>query len=219
MTLVLGIYCAGSLGKELYDLASRINDSQIRWTNIVFIDDVCAEKEFYGTEVHRLDEYNSERKNIEFIIANGTPVHRKMIYDKIVSRGFAMTNLIDPTVIISPTAKVGKGVIMKPYAQVTSEALIEDNVMIHYYVAVGHDCIIRKHSCLSTNVCIGGKAVVGKETYVGMGAIIKEDITIGDNVIISMGAVAHTDIKSDVIAVGNPARVVKFNENGRVFKG
>ena len=35
--MILGIYCAGNLGKVFYDLAVRINAVQRRWEKIVFL--------------------------------------------------------------------------------------------------------------------------------------------------------------------------------------
>ncbi|OYU72071.1 MAG: acyl-ACP--UDP-N- acetylglucosamine O-acyltransferase, partial [Alphaproteobacteria bacterium PA3] len=49
-------------------------------------------------------------------------------------------------------------------------------------------------------------------------AVIKEKVSIGSNSIIGMGAVVHTDIPEGVIAVGSPARVVRRNENQKVFR-
>ena len=37
--MYLGIYGAGNLGKELYDIALRVNSYENRWEKIIFIDD------------------------------------------------------------------------------------------------------------------------------------------------------------------------------------
>jgi acetyltransferase-like isoleucine patch superfamily enzyme len=51
-----------------------------------------------------------------------------------------------------------------------------------------------------------------------MSVPIKEGSMIGKNTIVGMGSVVLRDLPDDVIALGNPARPMKKNENHRVFK-
>jgi len=215
----LGIYCAGRLGKELYDIAIRINQQEQRWTDIVFIDDVYDAREFYGTKVFRPESYyDRSSDDIEIIIANGTPVERKRIREKVAELGLKLGNLIDPTAIVSPTAHLGKGVVITPFSTISSDVVLSDNVLVHSYVRVGHDIVVGADSVLSSNVGIGGKTVVGAQTYIGMGAVIRDELSIGSNSIISMGAVVHSDVSDGVTVVGLPARVARRNEDGKIFK-
>ena len=50
---------------------------------------------------------------------------------------------------------------------------------------------------------------IGKNCWIGAGAIILPGVTIGDNVVIGAGSVVTKDIPSDVVAVGNPCRVLR----------
>ena len=45
-----------------------------------------------------------------------------------------------------------------------------------------------------------------------------ERLHIGDDVIVSMGSNVYRDIEDEVIAMGSPARVIRKNEDHRVFK-
>jgi acetyltransferase-like isoleucine patch superfamily enzyme len=83
---------------------------------------------------------------------------------------------------------------------------------------VGHDVEIGENSVISSMVNIGGACKIGKNCYIGMGALIKESVVIGDNAIIGMGSVVYSDIQSDVIALGNPARPMRPNTDKKVFK-
>jgi acyl-[acyl-carrier-protein]--udp-n-acetylglucosamine o-acyltransferas (udp-n-acetylglucosamine acyltransferase) (2.3.1.129) len=47
---------------------------------------------------------------------------------------------------------------------------------------------------------------------------VKEELSIGSNTIIGMGAVVSREIGDNVIAVGDPARAVRRNEDGIVFR-
>lgn len=59
---------------------------------------------------------------------------------------------------------------------------------------------------------------IGRNCWIGAGAIIVPGITIGDNVVVGAGSVVTKDLPSNVIAVGNPCRVLReVNEQDRVY--
>lgn len=59
---------------------------------------------------------------------------------------------------------------------------------------------------------------IGKNVWIGGGAFIMPGITIGENSIIGANSVVTKDIPPDVIAVGNPCRVLRtIDEKDRRF--
>lgn len=59
---------------------------------------------------------------------------------------------------------------------------------------------------------------IGKNCWIGAGVVIVPGITVGDNVVIGAGSVVTKDIPSDVLAVGNPCRVLReFDERDRKY--
>lgn len=55
---------------------------------------------------------------------------------------------------------------------------------------------------------------IGNNVWIGAGAVILPGVKIGDNTVIGAGSVVTKDIPSNVVAVGNPCRVLReFNEN------
>lgn len=50
---------------------------------------------------------------------------------------------------------------------------------------------------------------IGDNVWIGMHAIVTPGVTIGDNVVIGANSVVTSDIPSNSIAVGSPARVIK----------
>lgn len=53
---------------------------------------------------------------------------------------------------------------------------------------------------------------IGDDVWIGGGAIILPGVTIGNNTIIGAGSVVTKDIPDNVIAVGNPCRIIGKNE-------
>ena len=50
---------------------------------------------------------------------------------------------------------------------------------------------------------------IGRNVWIGAGAIIVPGVTIGDNTVIGAGSVVTKDIPANVVAVGNPCRVMR----------
>ena len=50
---------------------------------------------------------------------------------------------------------------------------------------------------------------IGKNCWIGAGAVILPGVIIGDNTVIGAGSVVTKDIPSNVVAVGNPCRVLR----------
>lgn len=58
---------------------------------------------------------------------------------------------------------------------------------------------------------------IGKNCWIGAGAIILPGVTIGDNSVIGAGSVVTKDIPANVVAVGNPCRVLRaIGEKDRI---
>lgn len=59
---------------------------------------------------------------------------------------------------------------------------------------------------------------IGNNCWLGAGVIVLPGITIGDNVVIGAGSVVTKDLPSDVVAVGNPCRVLrKVNDKDKEY--
>jgi len=51
--------------------------------------------------------------------------------------------------------------------------------------------------------------VIGDNVWLGAGAIVLAGVTIGENSVIGAGAVVTKNVPANVVAVGNPARVIR----------
>lgn len=59
---------------------------------------------------------------------------------------------------------------------------------------------------------------IGKNCWIGAGAVILPGVTIGDNTVIGAGSVVTKDIPSNVVAVGNPCRVLReISEHDKIY--
>ena len=59
---------------------------------------------------------------------------------------------------------------------------------------------------------------IGNNVWIGAGAVVMPGVTIGDNSVIGAGSVVTRDIPANVVAVGNPCRVLReIGEHDREF--
>ena len=59
---------------------------------------------------------------------------------------------------------------------------------------------------------------IGRNCWLGAGVVVLPGITIGDNSVIGAGSIVTKDIPANVIAVGNPCRVLReINEHDREY--
>ena len=76
-----------------------------------------------------------------------------------------------------------------------------------------YGCIILSHDASAKQRIKGadgfGETVIGNNVFIGVGSIVLPNVSIGDNSVIGAGSVVTRDIPSGVVAVGNPARVIK----------
>jgi sugar O-acyltransferase (sialic acid O-acetyltransferase NeuD family) len=218
--MILYIYCAGGLGKEIMDVARRKNLVNNSWSDFKFIDDSLGQSTSYGVDVLRFDQLSkdSDFTECEFLIANGEPFVRKNILEKLIAAGAKLAKLVDVSCLVAESAILHKGVVVAPLCSISSDAVLSENSCVNTMSIIGHDVHVGNNSVISSMVNLGGACIVGDNSYIGMGALIKEGVKIGSNTIVGMGSVVYSDIPDGVIALGNPARVARPNSDQKVFK-
>lgn len=99
-----------------------------------------------------------------------------------------------------------------------NKIIIGNNVMLGPRVCLytaGHpiDAEIR-----SSQLEYGKPIIIGDDVWIGGSAIINPGITIGNNVVIGSGSVVTKDIPSNVIAAGNPCKIIrKINRKDKEY--
>ena len=59
---------------------------------------------------------------------------------------------------------------------------------------------------------------IGKNCWLGSGVVVLPGVTIGDNVVVGAGSIVTKDLPSNVVAVGNPCRVLReMNERDKEY--
>lgn len=106
-------------------------------------------------------------------------------------------------------------------------ASISGAVEIGDYVMMGPDCVIysRNHAFDRTDIPMMQQGyqpekpvVIGNDVWIGGHVILLPGVHIGDGAVIGAGAVVAKSIPPYAVAVGNPARVVKYRDGDKNAK-
>ncbi|MYQ81807.1 MULTISPECIES: sugar O-acetyltransferase [unclassified Streptomyces] len=126
---------------------------------------------------------------------------------------------------------LGAGAHIRPplYVDYGSYITVGEDTFINYNltaldvapITIGRDCQIGPNAQLLTpthpvepeprrdKLEAARPITIGDNVWLGGGAIVLAGVTIGDNSVIGAGAVVTKDIPANVVAVGNPARVIR----------
>ena len=89
-----------------------------------------------------------------------------------------------------------------------ARVIIGDNVLIGPNVCIttaGHPI----HYLSRRKYEYADKINIGNNVWIGANVVINPGVTIGDNCVIGSGSVVTKDIESNVVAVGNPCKVLR----------
>ena len=202
---------AGEAGRIVLDVCQELGDDVVG-----FLDDTKAEGErINGTPVlggTSLAWQSPYRESAEFHVAIGDPHHRVTLSERLITSGCTLRNILHPSCIILPSAKIGRGVYMGPFCYVATNASIGSYIFFGARVTISGDVTINDGVWVGPSCCILRGSYVGPETFVGTSATVIPDKKFGSDCIIGAGSVVINDIPDGATAVGSPARVIKKRE-------
>ncbi|KYG82871.1 acetyltransferase [Roseivirga echinicomitans] len=149
--------------------------------------------------------FNFEGKDA--ILSIGSNEVRKKLNDLLPC---TFKTAIHPKAILDKTVKVGEGTVVMAGVVLNRDVAVGKHVIINTSASVDHDNHIKDYVHISPNATLCGTVTVGEGTHIGAGATIIPNISIGKWAIIGAGAVVISDIPDFAVAVGNPARIIKY---------
>ena len=115
---------------------------------------------------------------------------------------------------IQKGAKIGKNCKISSHTFICEGVTIEDNVFVGHNVTFINDVFPRattEDGTLQTDddwVCV--PTLIKRGASSGSSVTLLCGITVGENVIIGAGSVVTKDVPPNTIAVGNPAKAIRF---------
>lgn len=210
----LYIIGAGGFGREVAWVVERINEKDPTWDLKGFIDDNAS---LWGKI---LDDYpviggcdylRALDHDIWVLCAVGSSKTRKKITDGLAEyQHIRFATVIDPSVQMSKRVQIDEGTIICAGNIITVDIIIGKHVIINLDCTIGHDSILGDYVTLYPSVNVSGCSTIGSETELGTGMQTIQGITIGSQTIIGAGSVVIREIPNQCVAVGCPAKPIKY---------
>jgi sugar O-acyltransferase (sialic acid O-acetyltransferase NeuD family) len=168
---------------------------------------------YHGAEGFRGWRKRVPNEDIECLVAIGGEHGR----DRIALQRFMVSYGLRPAVVVHATAFVAPDATLGPGSQVLAQAAVcvgakvGQACIINTRASVDHECFLGDGVHLAPGATLAGCVSVGEASLIGPSGVVLPRIRIGANVIIGAGAVVTRDMPDNVVAYGNPARIIRNN--------
>ena len=168
--------------------------------------------EVIGTD----DDMAKYADKADFIVTVGqikSPNLRIKLHQMLAEAHCNLATIIASTAHVSKHAMIGEGTVIMHQAFVNADAHIGKGCIINTASIIEHEATVGDYCHVSTGATINGGASIGQRTFVGSQSVVNQCVTIGDNIIIGAGSAVVSDLPSNCIAVGVPAKPInKINK-------
>ncbi len=202
---------ASGFGREVLQIVKDINKERPTWTVLGFLDDNPDALKGYEcdyTVIGSIREWEP-KENEHFVMAIANPKIKEEVTTNLEKKGAQFVSIIHPTAIIGSFNKIGRGVVVYPYAKITVNTTIGNFVSL-LGSNIGHDVTVGDYTTISGICAINGRAVVGKRVFIGGHAVIAPSKKVGDDAYVGSGSVVVSNIRAGYKVFGNPAKKMEL---------
>jgi sugar O-acyltransferase (sialic acid O-acetyltransferase NeuD family) len=123
--------------------------------------------------------------------------------------GIRVETIVHPESSVCATASIGAGTQILAQALVSSDVRIGEACIINHRAGADHECELGDGVHLAPGSTLCGCVQIGKNVLIGAGAVVLPRLKIGNNTVVGAGAVVTRDLPAGVVAIGNPARIIR----------
>ena len=147
----------------------------------------------------------------QYVLGVYDPKHKVKIIETLNPELNKFINLIFNDLIISKTSKIGIGCLIDAGINIAAHTNIGNFVSINRNVSIGHHTPIGDFVSINPGCNIAGNVTIGEKTVLGMGTNVLNTVQIGKNCVIGAGSNVTRNIPDNVIAYGNPCKIIRGN--------
>lgn len=173
-----------------------------------------AWRNLYGIELLGDDDVIDGYGPGAIFLANGiggvaTTAARRMIYERLVAKGYVFPAICHPSATISSSALLDLGTQVMAGAIVQVDCTIGLNSVVNTGARIDHDCRVGAHVHIGPGAVLCGGVRIDDGASIGAGAILRQGVIIGRDAIVGLGAAVVADVAAGATVVGVPARAMK----------
>jgi len=193
----------GGFGRELM---AWILHARRGAPDMFFLDDLER-----GYDVIPSDKYIREGRD-ELYVAIGHPGHRQRVVENLLHHGVELRQFpvfTHPSVIRTPSATVGAGVILCPNSLVSVSVSIGSFTLVNIYASVDHDVKVGEFVTIGPHVDLCGHSRVGNSVRLGSGSRVLPGCVVGSGAEVGAGTVISADLPVDHLAFSARATAIR----------
>jgi sugar O-acyltransferase (sialic acid O-acetyltransferase NeuD family) len=153
------------------------------------------------------------------VISIGDNWSRYYVYQYIIKNipDFKFVNAIHPSVVIGNTTELGSGIVAMAGCIFNPGSKIGNFTFFATGAQVEHDNVIHDFASISAGSITGGHVVLGKFSAITLGVTILDRVEIGENTVVGSGSLVTKSLPDNVLAYGNPAKIIRNRTRGEKF--
>ena len=193
--LIIG---AGGCGREVLQWAKDMNKVAPIWNIKGFLDDNADALNGLRCDVTVIGSTDSyiPQPDDRFVCCIGSSAVRKIIIEKMETKGAVFANIIHPTAIVCESAVLGKATILYPYSIISDNAELGDGCIINMHSTIAHDSKLGEFCTISAHCDVTGMCRLGNRVFMGSGARTVPSAKVGNDVFICAGSTVMSKIKA-----------------------
>ena len=198
-TIVIGANGHAAEIRDYIEHYNRAVEIQEQVNVLGYIDDDAQPYEHYGYEEPYLGKITGHdvRTDIRYLMGIADLRFRKMIVEDFVAKGAQFMGLVHPTALVSPSAKLGVGVVISHNASVGPKAVIGNHTMLNSRCTIGHDTVLGDFNFISPRVALSGHTTIGNGNMFGTNSATIPWMKIGNNNKIGAGMIVFKEVGDD----------------------
>ena len=154
--------------------------------------------------------YREHTAQENVILCIGNNATRKQIAE---SASYTYKTAIHPSAILSGDVLIGTGSVVMAGAIINPGSKIGKHCIVNTAAIIEHDAMLADYIHISPNATLAGNVIVREGAWVGAGATVIQGITLGCWSVVGAGSVVIKDVPDYAVVVGNPARVIRYNNS------
>lgn len=163
---------AALYGEMIAELIDRTPDKRV----VGFVDDEdgLQNRSTFGYPVlgriGELSHLGAEIGVTDVAVAIGDNLAREQVAERVKALGMRLATLVHSQATVSPTAKLGPGVIIDAHSFIGPHCMLDEGVSIWPSASISHDTILKRYSSVKPGAILGGCSTVEERVKIPLGS-------------------------------------------------